>query len=189
MPSSSLLEDRSYRDRAIGELHHADDSSHEGRPQPQKSPDNTARAGKATAGARGRDVCYGKAGPQLPAALESQAGGHRVTQGPGHIGQPFNETCLQQSKLPEARAYRDPKPTSPCSGKSATQLPTLCENPNTEDRYSRKPSYKEADCQRARPYSLSISEDHMIWDRTLAGQEHGSLDLRRTKPPRSQTPS
>ncbi|CAO2589205.1 IQ domain-containing protein C [Lemmus lemmus] len=189
LQSSCLLKDQLCRDRAVGEPHSADDSRHKGKSQPQKSPYSLASTGKETVGAKGRELCYGKAGPQLPAALDSQAGGDRVTIGPDHGGQAFNETCLQQSKLLEEQTLGDPKSWSPCSAKAMTQLPPLCGNPNTVDTYSGKLSYREADCQRARPHDLSISEGHMIWDGTLAGLEHGSLDLRKTKPPKSQHPS
>ncbi|OBS75315.1 hypothetical protein A6R68_14112 [Neotoma lepida] len=169
LQSSCLLKDQSCRDRTIGEPHHADDSCHKGKSQSQKSPDSLASTGKDKVGAKGRELCYRKAGPQLPAALESQAGGDRVTRGSDHRGQAFNETCLQQLKLLEDQTPGDPKSRSPRSGKALIQLPTLCENPNTEDKYSREPSYKEADCQRARPNDLSISEGHMIWDGMSAG--------------------
>ncbi|KAL1776301.1 IQ domain-containing protein C [Sigmodon hispidus] len=179
LQSNCLLKDQSCRDRTMEEPHYADESCHKGKSQPPKS------LGKDTVGTKGRELCYRKAGPQLPAALESQAGRDRVTKGPDHGEQVFNETCLQQLRLAEDQTPGDVKSRSPCSGKAMTQLPTLYENPNTEDKYSRKPRYKEADCQKARPYNLSISEGHIIWDGTLAGLEHGSLDLRRTKAPRS----
>lgn len=163
------------------DIHDTDDSCHKGNPKPEESPDSRASTGKAPTGAKGRELCYRKkAGPQLP-ALESQAGGDRVSKGPDHSGQPFNGTCLQQLKPLEDQTRGDPK-----HGEAAPQWPTLCKNPNTEDRYSRKPSYKEADFQRARPYDR---EGHVIQDKTLAGQEYGSLAPRRTKPPKSQAPS
>ncbi|XP_028615747.1 IQ domain-containing protein C [Grammomys surdaster] len=189
LQSSCVLDNQSYRDRIIGEPCHAEDTCHKGRLQPQKSPDSVTSTGKATAGSKGRELCYGNSGSHLPAALESQAGGDRVAKGPDHGGQPFNETSLQQLKLLEDQTPGDLRFRSPYSGKAETQPPTLCENLNVNDRYSRKPSYKEADCRRAGPCDLSISEGHMIWDETLAGQERGSLDLTRTKPPKSQPPS
>lgn len=189
LQSSCLLKDQLCRDRAIGEPHSADDSCHKGKSQPQKPPYSLASTGKDTVGAKGRELCYRKTGPQLPAALDSQAGGDRVTKGPDHGGQAFNETCLQQLNLLEDQTLGDPKSWSPCSAKAMTQLPPLCGHLNTVDTYPGKPSYSEADCQRARPHDLSISEGHVIWDGTSAGLEHGSLDLRRTKPPKSQHPS
>lgn len=189
LQSSCVLDNQSYRDRIIGEPHHAENSCHKGRLQPQKPPDSMTSTGKATAGSKGRELCCRNSGSQLPTALESQAGGDRVTEGLDHGGQPSNETSLQQLKLLEDQTPGDLKFRSPYSGKAETQFPTLCENLNMEDRYSRKPSYKEADCRRAGPYDLSISEGHMIWDETLAGQEGGILDLTRTKPPKSQPPS
>lgn len=187
LQSSRVLDNQSYRDRIIGEPHHAENSCHKGRLQPQKPPDSMTSTGKA--GSKGRELCGRNSGSQLPTALESQAGGDRVTEGLDHGGQPSNETSLQQLKLLEDQTPGDLKFRSPYSGKAETQFPTLCENLNMEDRYSRKPSYKEADCRRAGPYDLSISEGHMIWDETLAGQEGGILDLTRTKPPKSQPPS
>ncbi|XP_021016282.2 IQ domain-containing protein C isoform X1 [Mus caroli] len=187
--SSCVLDNQSYRDRIIGESHHAEDFSHKGRLKPRKHPDSVTSAGKTTAVSKGRELCYRNSASQLPAALESQAGGDRVTKGPDHGGQPFKETSLQQLKVLEDQIPGDLKFRSPCSRKAETQLPTLSENLNIEDRYSRKPSYKEADSRSAGPCDLSISEGHMIWDETLAGQEQGSLDLIRTKPPKSQPPS
>ncbi|NP_932143.2 IQ domain-containing protein C isoform 1 [Mus musculus] len=181
--SSCVLDNQSYRDRIIGESHHAEDSSHKGRLKPQKHPDSVTSAGKTTAGSKGRELCYRNSASQLPAALESQAGGDRVTKGPDHGGQPFKETSLQQLKVLEDQIPGDLKFRSPCSRKAETQLPTLSENQNIEDRYSRKPS------RSAGPCDLNILEGHMIWDETLAGQEQGSLDLIRTKPPKSQPPS
>lgn len=140
------------------------------------------------AGAKGWELYYRKAATQLAPALESQVGGDRVIKGPDHRGQAVNETSLQQLKHVEGQTPEDPRSRSPCSSKAMTQLPTLCENPNTEDKYSRKPTYKETDCHRARPHDLIISEGH-IWDGTSAGLEQGSLALRRTKPPKSQYPS
>ncbi|XP_051028032.1 IQ domain-containing protein C [Acomys russatus] len=188
LQSSCFLETQSYRDRTMGELHRADDFCQEGKPKPQETPDSITSTGRGPAGAEVRELCYKKAGPQLP-VLESQAGGDRVTKGLDHTQQPFKGTCLQQLKLLEDQTRGDPKPRSPYSGKAVTQRATLYENPDTEDRYSREPSYKEADCQRARPHDLSISEGHRIQDRTLAGHEHGSLALRRTKAPKSRPPS
>lgn len=188
MQSSCVLDNQSYRDRSIGEPHHAEDSCHKGRWQPQKPPDSVTSTSKATAGSKGRELCNRNSGSHLPAALESQAGGDRVTKGADHGGQPFNETSLQQLKLLETQTPGDLKFRSPYSGKAETQPPALCENLNVNSRDSRKPSY-EADCRRARPCDLSISEGHMIWDETLAGQERGSLELTRTKPPKSQPPS
>ncbi|XP_006994434.3 IQ domain-containing protein C isoform X2 [Peromyscus maniculatus bairdii] len=145
LQSSCLLQDQCCRDRTIGEPHHADDACHEDKSQPQKSPDRLTGTGKDKTWAKGRELCHRKAGPQLPAALESQAGGDRVTRGPDHRGQAINETCLQQLKLLEDQTPGDPKSRRPRSGRTATQLPTPCENPNPGDRYSRKPSDREAD--------------------------------------------
>ncbi|XP_057640782.1 IQ domain-containing protein C isoform X2 [Chionomys nivalis] len=189
LQSNCLLKDQLCRDGTVGEPHSADDSCRKGRSQPQKPLYRLASTGKDTVGAKGRELCYRKAGPQLPAALDSQAGGDRATKGPDHGGQAFNETCLQQLNLLEDQTLGDPKSWSPCSTKAMTQLPPLCGNPNTVDTYPGKPSYREADCQRARPHDLSISEGHVLWDGTSAGLEHGSLDLRRTKPPKSQHPN
>ncbi|XP_051044850.1 IQ domain-containing protein C isoform X2 [Phodopus roborovskii] len=180
--SSYLPKDQSCRDRTTGEPCHADDACHKGDSQLHKSPDSLASTGKNTVGAKGWKLCYRKA-----TALDSQARGDRVTKGPDHREQALNETCLQQ--LLEGQTPEDPKSRSPCSGKATTQLPTFYENPNTEDKYSRKPSYKEADCHRDRLYDLSISEGHMIWNGTSTGLEQGSLGVRRTKPPKSQHPS
>lgn len=143
LQSSCALDNRSYRDEVIGEPHHAEDSCHKGTLQPQKPPDSMTSTSKATAGAKGGEL-YRNSGSQLPTALESQAGGVRVTKGPDRGGQPFNETSRQQLKLLEDQTPRDLKLSS-YSGKIETQLPTLSENLNIEDRYSRKPSYKEAD--------------------------------------------
>ncbi|GAB1288975.1 IQ domain-containing protein C [Apodemus speciosus] len=186
---SCVLDNQSYRDRVIGEPHHAEDSCHKGTLQPRKPPDSRTSTGKATAGSKGRELCSRNSGSQLPAALESQAGGDRATKGPDHGGQPFKEASLQQLKVLEDQIPGDLKFRKPYSGNAEIRLPTLCENLSIEDRYSRKPSYKEADCQRAGPCDFSISEGHMIWDETLAGQECGSLNLTRAKPPKSRPPS
>lgn len=50
-------------------------------------------------------------------------------------------------------------------------------------------NHKENDCQSARPQRTGLSEDHRIWDGILARLEHGSLDLRRKKPPKGQIPN
>lgn len=91
LQSSCVLDNQSYRDGVIGEPHHAEDSCHRGTLQPQKPPDSMTSTSKATAGAKGGEL-YRNSGSQLPTALESQAGGVRVTKGPDRGGQPFNET-------------------------------------------------------------------------------------------------
>lgn len=139
--------------------------------KPQKHPESVTSAGKTTAGSKGRELCYRNSASQLPAALESQAVGDRITKEPDHGGQPFKETSLQELKVLEDQIPGDLKFRSPCSGKAETQLPTFCENLNIEDRYSRKASYKEADSRSARPYDLSIPEGQVICDETLAGQK------------------
>lgn len=147
--TSCVLDNQSYRDGVIGEPHHAEDSCHKDTLQPQKPPNSVTSTSKATAGAKGREL-YRNSGSQLPAELESQAGRDRVTKGPDRGGQPFNETFRQQLKLLEDQTPGDLKLRSSYSGKVETQLPTLSENLNIEDRYSRKPSYKEADLPKGR---------------------------------------
>ena len=65
-------------------------------------------------------------------------------------------------------------------------MPTLFEDPDTEDKSPRGLEHKEPDCQRARPRELYLSEDRGIWDETLA--RHGGQDLWKTKPPRARPP-
>lgn len=149
LQSSCVLDHQSSRDGIIGEPHHAEDSCHKGTLQPQKPPDSVTSISKATAGAKGRELCR-NSGSQLPAELESQTGGDRVTEGPDRGGQPFNETSRQQLKLLEDQTPGDLKLRSSYSGKVETQLPTLSENLNIEDRCSRKASYRETDLPKGR---------------------------------------
>lgn len=181
------LQDQSYRDRTTGEPDHADNSCWRLKSQPNKSPERLVTIDKTIAGAKYRDSCYRRATPQLPTSLDKQALETRLTKEPDHGGQTFGRTCLQPMQFQEDQTSKDLKPRGNCSRKARTQVPTLCEDPNIRDKYPRAPDHKEPDCERARPQELGLSEDHVIWDRTLA--EHGGLDLWKTKPPKSQTPS
>lgn len=186
---SPPLEDQSYRDRATGEPDHVDDSWRKVRSQPHKSPERLAATDKTTTGAKYRDPCYGKAGPQLPTPSDNQARENKLGKEPDCGKHTFGGACVQLTKLLEDQTPKGLKPRGHCSGKTKIQPPTLHEDPNIEAKSPRRPDHKELDYQRARPQKLDLSEDHVIWDRALTGPEHGGLDLWRTKPPKGQTPS
>ncbi|XP_014693407.3 IQ domain-containing protein C isoform X2 [Equus asinus] len=186
---SPPLEDQSYRDRATGEPDHVDDSWRKVRSQPHKSPERLAATDKTTTGAKYRDPCYRKAGPQLPTPSDNQARENRLGKEPDCGKHTFGGACVQLTKLLEDQTPKGLKPRGHCSGKTKIQPPTLHEDPNIEAKSPRRPDHKELDYQRARPQKLDLSEDHVIWDRALTGPEHGGLDLWRTKPPKGQTPS
>lgn len=176
------LENQSYRDRTTGEPDHVDNSFWRLKSQPSKSPERLATTDKTTAGAKYKDPCYRRAAPQLPTPSDKQAVENRLTKEPDRGEQTFEGTCLQLTQLLEDQTPKDLKPRSNCSRQARIQLPALC-----EDKCPKGPDHKEPDCQRARPQELGLSEDHVIWDRTLA--EHGGPDLWKTKPPKGQTPS
>lgn len=176
------LENQSYRDRTTGEPDHVDNSFWRLKSQPSKSPERLATTDKTTAGAKYKDPCYRRAAPQLPTPSDKQAVENRLTKEPDRGEQTFEGTCLQLTQLLEDQTPKGLKPRSNCSRQARIQLPTLC-----EDKCPKGPDHKEPDCQRARPQELGLSEDHVIWDRTLA--EHGGPDLWKTKPPKGQTPS
>ncbi|KAF5910402.1 hypothetical protein HPG69_014634 [Diceros bicornis minor] len=186
---SPPLEDQSYRDRTTREPDHVDDSCRKVKSQPHKSPERLATTLKTTTGAKYRDQCYRRAGPQLPTPSDNQAIENRRSKEPDCGEQTFGGACMQLTKLLEDQTPKGLKPSGHCSGKARTQLPALHEDPNIEDKSPRRPDHKKPDFQRARPRELGLSEDHVIWDRTLTGPEHGGLDLWRTKPPKGQTPS
>ncbi|XP_008576449.1 PREDICTED: IQ domain-containing protein C [Galeopterus variegatus] len=181
---SPPLADQSYRDRTTEERHH-DDSCQRVKSL-HKSPESLATMEKNTAGAKCREPCYRRAGPQLPTPPDSQAIGDKFNKRPDHGGQTFGRTCLQQKKL-EDQTSKNLKLRGHCSSKAKTQLPTLCEDPNIEDKSLRGPDHKEPNCQRTRPQELGLSEDHIIWDGTMARPEYGGLDLWRTKPPKGHS--
>ncbi|XP_023558854.1 IQ domain-containing protein C isoform X2 [Octodon degus] len=171
-----LLEDKPSR-----ELDLLGDSCPKGKSQAYESPESLATTDKTSAGAKNREQCQRKAGPQLSVPSNSQAGGDRWIKRPDHRGQ-----TLQQMKLPEDQTSRALRPTIPCFGKARTQLPALCEDPDVEDKSPRKPRPKEPDCRTARPQELRLLEDHVICSGMLGGPEPGLLDLR-TKSPKAQT--
>ncbi|EPQ15217.1 IQ domain-containing protein C, partial [Myotis brandtii] len=179
------LEDQYYRDRTTGEQDHADDSCWRLRSQPHKSPERLATTDETTAGAKYRDPNRRRAGSQLPTPSDKQAIENRLTKEPHPGEQTFGGICLQLTK-PEDQTPTGLKPKGHCSGKARTQLPTLCVDPNIEDKSPRRSDHKEPNCQRARPRELGLSEDRVNWGGTLA--EHGSLDLWKTKPPRARPP-
>ncbi|KAF7467221.1 Hypothetical predicted protein [Marmota monax] len=120
-----LLKDQFCRERTAGELDHADDSCQKGKSQLLKYPESLATVDKITAGAKGRELCYRRVGPQLPTPSDSQAGRDRFTKGQNHEGQSFKGACLQQTKFLEDQILRGLKPRSPSSGKARRQLPAL----------------------------------------------------------------
>ncbi|KAM5323375.1 IQ domain-containing protein C isoform 2-T2 [Glossophaga mutica] len=179
------LEDQCCRARTAGEPGHADASCWRRKSQPHKSPERLATADEATVGNKYRDPCHRRVGPQLPIPSDNQAVENRFAKEPHHGDQTFGGACLQ-TKLLEDQTPKGFKPKGPCSGQARTQLSTLREDPNTEDRSPRGPGHKKPECQRARPRELDLSEDRVIRDGTSA--EHGSQDLWKTKPPKAQTP-
>lgn len=122
---SPLLKDQFCRERTTGELDYADDSCQKGKSQLLKYPESLATIDKITAGAKGRELCCRRAGPQLPAPSDSQAGRDMFTKGQDHEGQTVKGACQQQTKFLEDQTLRSLKPRSPCSGKARTQLPAL----------------------------------------------------------------
>ncbi|XP_077006605.1 IQ domain-containing protein C isoform X2 [Tamandua tetradactyla] len=176
--SSPPQENHSYQDRTTGE--HADDSRWRVKSQRHTSPECLATTDRSTVGAKYREPCHRKPGPQLPISSDSQATGDRLTKEPDHRGQPFGGNCLQLSKFLNDQDPGGFKPTGLCSAKARTQPPSCPEDSIVED--------KGPDSQRGRPRELGLSEDHIIWDGTFSGPEHGRLDFWRTKPPKGQTP-
>uniref|UniRef100_A0A8C9DRX4 IQ motif containing C n=1 Tax=Prolemur simus TaxID=1328070 RepID=A0A8C9DRX4_PROSS len=177
---SPPLKDQSYRDRTTGELDHADDSCQRVR-LPHKSSESLATTQK-TAGAKCREPRAQRAGPLLLTPSNSQAVGDRLTKVPDDGGQTSGWTCLQQTKLLEDQTPGCLKSGDHCTRKARTQLPTLCDDPDIEEKSPRGLDHKEPDCQRARPQELGLSEDHIILAR------HRGLDLWRTKSPKGQNP-
>lgn len=175
---SPPLEDQSYSSWTTGEPDHVDNSCWRLKSQPNKSPERLATIDKITAGAKSRDSCYRRTGAQLPTLLDNQAIEKRLTKEPDAAEQLTQLLKDQTSKGLKCRGY--------CSRKSKTQLPALCD-PDIEDKSPRGPDNKKPDCPRARSQKLGLSEDHVIWDGTLA--EHGELDVWKTKPPKGQTSS
>lgn len=180
------LEVQCYRDQTTGEQDHEDDSYWRLKSPPHISPERLATTDKTTAGAKYRDPCRKKVGPQLPIPSDNQAIENRLTKEPHHGEQTFGGTCLQLTKM-EDQTPKGLKPKGHCSAKARIQLPTLCADPNIEDKSPKRTDHKEPDCQRGRPQELGLSENRIIWDGPLA--EHSSLDLWKTKPPKGQTPS
>lgn len=181
------LEDQSSRARPTGEPDHVDDSCWRLKSQPHRSPERLATTDRTTAGAKYRDSGYRRTGPQLPILSDNQAVGKRFNKEPDAGEQIFGGTCLQLTELLENQTPKGLKPRGYCSGKARTQLPTLCEDPYIEGKSPRGPDQKKPDGQKTRPRELGLSEDHVIWDGSLA--EHGGLDLWKNKPPKSQTSS
>ncbi|XP_003415507.2 IQ domain-containing protein C isoform X2 [Loxodonta africana] len=184
---SPPLEDQCCRERTTRELDHVDDSCWRVKSQPHKPPESLAITDKTTAGAKYREPCYRRAGSQQPTPSDNQAIGDKLTKEPDRGEQASRGTCLQLMKHPEDQTPRGLKPRGHCSEKATTQLLTLPEEPAIKDKSPRGPDYQEPDCQSAGPQESGLSEDHIIWDGTLAGPEHSSLDLWRTKPPKGQT--
>ncbi|XP_039692820.1 IQ domain-containing protein C isoform X2 [Pteropus medius] len=184
---SLLLEDQSYRDRTTGEPDHADDTCWRFKSQPNKSPERQGTIVKTTTRAKYRDLCYRRAGPQLPTPSDNQAIENRLTKEPDCGKQTFGGTCLQLTQLLEDQTPQGLKSRGYSSRKARTQIPVLHEDPNIEDKSPRGPDHKRPDCQRAKLQELGLSEDHVFWDGTLT--EHSGLDLWKTKPPKGQTPN
>ncbi|KAM4805090.1 LOW QUALITY PROTEIN: IQ domain-containing protein C [Urocitellus parryii] len=137
-----LLKDQFCRERTAGELDHADDSCQKGKSQLLKYPESLATVDKITAGAKGRELCYRRVGPQLPTPSDSQAGRDRFAKEQNHEGQTFKGACLQQTKFLEDQILRGLKPRSPCSGKARRQLPAF-EDPDIEDKSPRDQTTKK----------------------------------------------
>ncbi|XP_023363545.1 IQ domain-containing protein C isoform X2 [Otolemur garnettii] len=175
--ASLPLKNQFYRDKTAGELDHVDYSCQRVK-SPHKFSESLSPTQK-TAGAKYREKCSRRARPQFPMPSDSQAMEDRFTKEPDNGGQ-------LQRKVLEDQTPRCLKPRDHCSRKGKTQLHVLSEDPDTE--FSRGLDYKEPKYQRARPQELGFSEDHISWDGTLAGPEHSSLHLWRTKPPKGQTP-
>uniref|UniRef100_G1QPN5 IQ motif containing C n=1 Tax=Nomascus leucogenys TaxID=61853 RepID=G1QPN5_NOMLE len=184
---SAPLEDQSYRDGTTGQVEQEDDSCHRVR-SPHRSPGSLATTQKNIAGAKCREPCYSKSGPPLSIPSNSQALGDRLTKGPVDGRQTFGGTCLLQMKILEDQTPRGLKPRDHCPRKSRTQLSALYEDSHIKIS-PRKLDHKEPDCRTARTQELGLSEDHIIWDGTLAGPEHSVLHLWRTKPPKGQAPT
>ena len=174
---------QSYRDRTTREPDHVGDCWRLKSP-PHKTPERLATADKTTAGVKYRDPCYRRARPQLPTPSGNQALENRFTRDPDCGEQTFGRTCPQLTTVLDNCTPQGLKPRSYCSEKARTWVPTLCEDPEIEDKSPRRPEHRKPDCQRARPRKLDFSKDHRIWDETSA--EHGGQDLWETKPPKGQ---
>ncbi|XP_044769880.1 IQ domain-containing protein C isoform X1 [Neomonachus schauinslandi] len=184
--TSPPLKNQSYQDRTAREPDHVDDCWRLKSP-PRKSPERLATTDKTTAGVKYRDPCYRRGGPQLPTPSDNQALENRLTKEPDHGEQTFGQTCPQLMTVLRDHTPKGLKPRGYRSEKARTQVPTLCEDPDIEDKSPRRPEHRDPDCQRASPRKLDLSEDCGIWDETSA--EHGGQGLWKTKPPKGQLPS
>ncbi|KAG8506798.1 IQ domain-containing protein C, partial [Galemys pyrenaicus] len=176
---SPPLEDQCFRDSTTGKPDHADDSCWRLNSQPHESPERLAATGKITAGTKYRDLCHQTAGPWQPTLSENLV----TEKEPDGEKQILERSRLQLTKL------EDQTSKGFCPGKVRTKSPVLCEDPDIKYKSPEGPNHKEPDCQKARPWELGFAKDHVIWDGTVAGPEHGDLDYWRTKPPKGQTPS
>uniref|UniRef100_A0A8C3WTM3 IQ motif containing C n=1 Tax=Catagonus wagneri TaxID=51154 RepID=A0A8C3WTM3_9CETA len=133
-----LLEDQSSRARPMGESDHVDDSHWRLKSQPCRSPERLATRDKTTAGAKYRDSCYRRTGPQLPTPSDNQ-----------------NQTP------------KGLKPRGYCSGKARTQScphsvgtqtlkMSLPEGQITKSLMAKKLNHKSR-----------ASQNHIIWDGSL----------------------
>jgi len=184
--TSPPLKNQSYQDRTAREPDHVDDCWRLKSP-PRKSPERLATTDQTTAGVKYRDPRYRTARPQLLTPSDDQALENRLTEEPDHGEQTFGQTCPQLMTVLHDHTPKGLKPRGYRSEKARTRVPTLCEDPDIEDKSPRRPEHRDPDCQRASPRKLDLSEDCGIWDETWA--EHGSQDLWKTKPPKGQTPS
>ncbi|XP_059233006.1 IQ domain-containing protein C [Mustela nigripes] len=183
--TSPPLKSQSYRDRTASEPDHVDDCWRLRSP-PHKCPERLATTDKTADGVKYRDPCCRKAGPQLLTPSDNQALENRLTKEPDHGEQMFGRTCTQLTTVLDDHIPKGLKPRGYCSEKARSPVPTLCEDPDIEDKSPRRSEHREPDCQRARPRKLDFSEDRGIWEETST--ECGGQGLWKTKPPKGQLP-
>nr|XP_055187555.1 IQ domain-containing protein C isoform X1 [Nyctereutes procyonoides] len=177
---------QSYKDRTTREPDYVGDCWRL-KAQRHKSLERLATTDKTTAGNKYSDPCYRRAGPQLPTLSDNQALENRFAKELDCGEQTFGRTCPQWMTALDDHTPKGLKPRGSYSEKARTWVPTLCEDPDIEDKSPRGPEHREANRQSARPRKLDLSEDFGIWDETLA--EYGGQDLWKTKPPKGQFPS
>ncbi|XP_040830054.1 IQ domain-containing protein C isoform X2 [Ochotona curzoniae] len=162
--------------------HVADTCQRGGRSQSCRSSERTVATDQNSAEAESRAPCCMSAGPHSPARR------HRLTKDPSQGGQAVEGGCLQQGQILEEQTTAVLKPRGTCSRKARIQLRELFEVPDVKDKCLQWLDPQDSDCQTGKPQALGLSEDPILWERTPAGPEYGSKDVRRAKPAKSQTP-
>ncbi|XP_058534237.1 IQ domain-containing protein C isoform X2 [Ochotona princeps] len=182
MPSQPP-EEQSCRVRIPREPSHMDDTCQRGgRSRGRRSSERPVTTDQNSIEAESTALCCMSAGPH------SLARGHRLTKDPSQGGQALEGGCLQEGQILEEQTTGVLKPRATCSRKARIQLRELFEDPDMKDKCLQWLDPQDSDCQTGRSQALGLSEDPILWERTPAGPEHESMDVRRAKPAKSQTP-